>query len=129
VLAARCTGTIDLPQLGLRVDRTELRDLPSASHFSGSMGLMVAVLPSSGGPMLAYDYPLLGVFWTLAMFSFFVLALASVVWALFDNFRRRDHGGWVKAGWFIFILFFPILGTFVYLVATTRPDELARQTP
>jgi predicted PurR-regulated permease PerM len=79
--------------------------------------------------MLAYDYPLLGVFWTLLMFSLFALVLASVVWAMFDNFRRRDHSGWAKAGWFVFILLFPILGVFVYLVVTTPAGVPARETP
>jgi uncharacterized membrane protein len=77
--------------------------------------------------VLAYDYPLLGVFWTLVLFSFFALLLLSIAWALFDNFRRRDHSGWAKAGWFVFILFFPILGVFVYLVALppAAPERLA----
>lgn len=72
--------------------------------------------------MLAYDYPLLGVFWTLVLFSLFVLWIFTVVWVFVDNFRRRDHGGWAKAVWFIFILFLPFLGVFVYLVA--RPADV-----
>ncbi len=59
--------------------------------------------------MLAYDYPLLGVFWTLVMFSLFFLVIFVIIWALFDNFRRKDHGGLAKAGWFLFILFVPAL--------------------
>jgi quinol-cytochrome oxidoreductase complex cytochrome b subunit len=72
--------------------------------------------------MLAYDYPLLGVFWTLVLISLFILVLFAVLWAFVDNFRRRDHSGWAKAAWFIFILFFPILGVFAYLVA--RPADV-----
>jgi hypothetical protein len=72
--------------------------------------------------VLAYDYPLLGVFWTLVLFSLFVLWIFTVVWVFVDNFRRRDHGGWAKAVWFIFILFLPFLGVFVYLVA--RPADV-----
>ena len=72
--------------------------------------------------MLAYDYPLLGVFWTLALFSLFVLVLFVILWVFVDNFRRTDHSGWAKAGWFIVILFFPVLGVFVYLIA--RPAEV-----
>jgi 4-amino-4-deoxy-L-arabinose transferase-like glycosyltransferase len=71
--------------------------------------------------VFAYDYPLLGVFWTIVLFSGFVLWIFIVVWALFDNFRRKDHSGWAKALWFLFILFLPIIGVFTYLVA--RPSD------
>jgi hypothetical protein len=72
--------------------------------------------------VLAYDYPLLGAFWTLAMFSLFVLVLFVILWAFVDNFRRKDHGGLAKAVWFIVIIFLPVLGTFIYLIA--RPSEV-----
>jgi uncharacterized membrane protein len=76
--------------------------------------------------VLAYDYPLLGVFWTLVMFSLFFLVIFTIIWALIDNFRRRDHSGWAKAGWFLFILFLPLFGVFVYLLARPAdPDALA----
>ena len=71
--------------------------------------------------MLAYDYPLLGVFWTLVMASLFFLVIYVIIWALFDNFRRKDHGGLAKAVWFLFILFVPLFGVFVYLIA--RPAD------
>jgi len=71
--------------------------------------------------VLAYDYPLLGLFWTLVLISLFALFIFVVIWALIDNFRRRDHSGWAKAGWFLLILIFPVLGVFIYLVA--RPPD------
>ena len=71
--------------------------------------------------MLAYDYPLLGVFWTLVMASLFFLVIYVIIWALFDNFRRKDHGGFAKALWFLFILFVPLFGVFVYVIA--RPAD------
>jgi ABC-type multidrug transport system permease subunit len=49
--------------------------------------------------VLAYDYPLLGVFWTLVLASLFFVVIFTIVWALFDNFRRKAHSGWAKAGW------------------------------
>jgi hypothetical protein len=52
----------------------------------------------------------------------FVLWIFTVVWVFVDNFRRRDHGGWAKAVWFLFILFLPFLGVFVYLIA--RPADV-----
>jgi hypothetical protein len=65
--------------------------------------------------VLAYDFPLLSLMW--AMFVFFLLfsVFFAVVWAFIDNFRRRDYGGWAKAGWAVVILFIPIVGMLVYI--------------
>ena len=49
--------------------------------------------------MLAYDYPLLGVFWSLFIFSILVLWIFTVIWVFIDNFRRHDHHGVAKALW------------------------------
>ena len=60
--------------------------------------------------MLAYVYPLLSMF-ALIFWWFFVFAVFfGVIWAFMDNFRRRDHSGWAKAGWAFFILILPLLG-------------------
>jgi Phospholipase_D-nuclease N-terminal len=67
--------------------------------------------------MLAYDYPLLGVFWSLFIFSFFVLWIFVVVWCFVDNLRRHDHHGLAKAMWFLALVFVPIVGVFAYLVS------------
>ena len=56
------------------------------------------------------------------MFSLFVLFLFVILWVFVDNFRRTDHSGWAKAGWFIVIIFLPVLGVFIYLIA--RPAEV-----
>jgi hypothetical protein len=34
-----------------------------------------------------------------------------------DLFRSHDLSGWAKALWFIFILFLPVIGVLVYLIA------------
>lgn len=75
--------------------------------------------------MLAYDYPLLGVIWTLVVISVDILVIFVVIWAFIDNFRRRDHGGFAKALWFIAILLLPILGVFIYLIARPAAVDLA----
>ena len=67
--------------------------------------------------MLAYDYPLLGAFWTIAIFSMWVIIVFTVVYAFIDNFRRHDHSGWAKAGWALVIVIIPLLGTLIYLIA------------
>jgi Phospholipase_D-nuclease N-terminal len=38
------------------------------------------------------------------------------------NFRHKNHSGWAKAGWALFIIFLPLLGVFVYLIA--RPADV-----
>jgi len=73
--------------------------------------------------MLAYDYPLLGIFWTMMMFFAFLAWLFVVIWVFMDNFRRSDHSGWAKALWTILIIFMPLIGVVVYLIA--RPRDLA----
>jgi hypothetical protein len=73
--------------------------------------------------MLAYDYPLLGAFWTITIFALWFMVVFTVIWAFIDNFRRRDHSGWAKAGWALVIVILPLLGTLIYLVA--RPVEQA----
>jgi hypothetical protein len=75
-----------------------------------------------GGEMFAYTYPLLSLFWTMLIFAGVVLMIFFIVWCFIDNFRRRDHHGWAKAGWTVLILFFPILGALIYIIA--RPADV-----
>ena len=67
--------------------------------------------------MLAYDYPLLGVFWTMLILFLWIAWIFILVKVITDVFRSHDLGGFAKALWVIFIIFFPFLGTFVYLIA------------
>jgi hypothetical protein len=71
--------------------------------------------------LLAYDYPLLGVFWSILIFGLWVLWIFIVIWVFIDNFRRTDHSGWAKALWFLFIVFVPVIGVVVYLIV--RPAD------
>ena len=66
--------------------------------------------------MLAYSYPLLGVFWTMLIFAGLALMLFFIIWCFVDNFRRRDHHGFAKAGWTILILFLPVFGALIYIL-------------
>ncbi len=71
--------------------------------------------------MLAYDFPLLSltvlIFWVGLVISIYF----AVIWAFIDNFRRRDYGGWAKAGWALVIIVLPLLGAMIYL--GTRPSD------
>ena len=70
--------------------------------------------------MLAYDYPLMGLFWTMTIMFLWAMWLFAAIWAFIDNFRRHDHSGWAKALWALFIIVIPWLGVFVYIVARPR---------
>ena len=67
--------------------------------------------------MLAYDYPLLGVFWTMLWFFLFFIWIWILITVFADIFRSHDMGGWAKAGWTIFVVVLPFLGVLFYLIA------------
>jgi hypothetical protein len=67
--------------------------------------------------VLAYDYPLLGAFWTLLWLFIWVMWIVVLIRILADIFRSHDLGGWGKALWLIFVILLPFLGAFVYLIA------------
>jgi hypothetical protein len=62
-------------------------------------------------------YPVLDAFWTI----FEIFAFVVWFWLLFviltDVFRSSDLSGWAKAAWTIFVLFLPLIGILVYLIA------------
>ncbi|MBW5483213.1 SHOCT domain-containing protein [Streptomyces bambusae] len=66
---------------------------------------------------LAYDYPVLGVFWTTLWIFLWVLWFFLLFKVILDIFRDHDLNGWAKAGWLVFVLVLPFLGVFVYVVA------------
>lgn len=59
------------------------------------------------------------IWWFLLIFVFiaYLMALFSIIGDLF-----RDHklNGWLKALWFVFLIFLPILTALVYLIARGR---------
>ena len=67
--------------------------------------------------MLAYDYPLLGAFWTLLWLFLWIVWIFILFRVIFDIFRSHDLGGWGKALWLIFVIILPFLGVFVYVIA------------
>ena len=67
--------------------------------------------------MVAYDYPLLGAFWTMFVFFIWVAWLFLLFKIFADIFRSKDMGGGAKALWTIFVIVAPFLGTFVYVIA------------
>ena len=67
--------------------------------------------------MIAYDYPLLGMFWTMMIFFFWIAWIMIVFRTVFDIFRSKDLGGVGKAAWLLFVIIVPWLGVLVYLIA------------
>ena len=64
----------------------------------------------------SYSYPLLGAFWTILEIFLWVIWFWILITIFIDLFRSHDLNGWVKALWFIFILFLPLIGVLVYLI-------------
>ena len=40
-----------------------------------------------------------------------------LIFILVDNFKRHDHSGWAKAGWTALLLFVPVIGALIYIIA------------
>lgn len=55
----------------------------------------------------------------LAMLEFFILLawFMCLFWVFGDLFRSRDLGGVAKTLWVLFLIFLPVLGTLVYVIA------------
>jgi hypothetical protein len=67
--------------------------------------------------VLAADYPFMDILWTMIIFFAWVVWIWMVVLILIDVFRRRDIGGWAKAGWTVFIIVIPFIAALIYLIA------------
>ncbi|MEU6623291.1 SHOCT domain-containing protein [Streptomyces litmocidini] len=66
---------------------------------------------------LAYDYPLLSMFWTMLWLFLWVLWFILLFRIIADIFRDDSMGGWGKAGWMAFVILLPFLGVLVYVIA------------
>jgi heme exporter protein D len=81
--------------------------------------------------VLAYD--LFDIFWTMLYFFLFFLWIWIAVSVLIDIFRSDDMGGWAKALWVIFVIFLPMIGVLVYIIARGKKmhehaqQQVARQ--
>ncbi|MEU3949396.1 PLDc N-terminal domain-containing protein [Streptomyces sp. NPDC029526] len=66
---------------------------------------------------LAYDYPLLNMFWTMLLIFLWIMWFVLLFRVIGDIFRDDGLSGWAKTGWLAFCLLLPFLGVFVYVVA------------
>jgi hypothetical protein len=72
--------------------------------------------------LIAYDYPLLGMFWTMLWFFLWVAWLMLLFRVFGDIFRSDDMGGFAKTIWCVVVLLLPFLGVFIYVIA--RGDNM-----
>jgi Short C-terminal domain/Phospholipase_D-nuclease N-terminal len=63
------------------------------------------------------SYPLLDAFWTILEIFLWVIWIWILITVFIDIFRSHDLSGGAKALWFIFVLFIPLVGVLVYLIA------------
>ncbi|MEV4441107.1 SHOCT domain-containing protein [Streptomyces sp. NPDC049577] len=70
--------------------------------------------------LLAYDYPLLGAFWTILWIVLWVAWFILLFRVITDIFRDDALSGWAKAGWLVFTILLPFLGVLVYVLARGR---------
>ena len=80
----------------------------------------------------SYSYPLLGAFWTILEIFLWIIWIWILIYVFIDIFRSHDLSGWAKALWFLFVLFIPLIGVLVYLIARgssmqQRAQQEARQ--
>jgi hypothetical protein len=63
------------------------------------------------------SYPLLNIFWTILEIFLWVIWIWILITVFIDIFRSHDLSGGAKALWFLFVLFIPLIGVLVYLIA------------
>ncbi len=76
--------------------------------------------------VIAADYPLLNILWTMIIFFVWVTWIWMMIVILTDVFRRRDLSGWRKAAWTFFLIVLPFLGALIYLIA--QSDGMAQRS-
>jgi len=67
--------------------------------------------------VLSYDYPILGLFWTMLWLFLWIAWIVILFRVIADIFRSSDMGGWGKGLWMIFVILVPFLGVFIYVIA------------
>lgn len=73
--------------------------------------------------VLASDYPLLGVMWTIALICISIIWILTLFYVVTDVFRSRDLRGNAKAVWLLWVLFMPLVGVIAYVIV--RGDHMS----
>jgi hypothetical protein len=75
--------------------------------------------------VLAYDYPLLGAFFSVLWIFLWILWLFLLFRVIMDVFRDDSLSGFAKALWLIFVILLPFLGVFIYVIV--RGSEMGKR--
>jgi hypothetical protein len=70
--------------------------------------------------LVAADYPFLDVLWTMLIFFLWVIWFWILIGIIADIFTRHDIGGGKKAAWVVLVIFLPLLGVLIYLIANSE---------
>ena len=73
------------------------------------------------------DWTLWDVLWSMFVFFFWFMYIWLFITIFADIFRRNDIHGWAKAGWLILIIFIPLIGALIYLIARPKMTEQDKQ--
>ena len=68
-------------------------------------------------PLADSSYPLLNIFWSMFIFFLWIIWIWILITVFIDIFRSHDLSGGAKTLWFLFVLFIPLIGVLVYLIA------------
>ena len=66
--------------------------------------------------MILANYNFASFLWDVLVIFAFVIWFWLLISVFGDIFRRRDIGGWGKAGWIILVIVLPYVGVFIYLI-------------
>jgi len=61
--------------------------------------------------------PILDFFWTMMIFFLWIIWIWLLITVFIDVFRDKGLNGFAKAAWVLFLIFIPLLGVLVYLIA------------
>ena len=73
--------------------------------------------------MIAAEYPLGGIIWTIAVLYFWFMLIWMFIATFADIFRRRDLSGFGKALWVLLIFILPFIGILIYVIARPRGGD------
>jgi len=117
------------------VARSVRNPLAGAAATNGNPKAAMSVISPSGSAIRisspfrratsSYSYPLPAVFWTIFEVFLFVIWFWILTWVFIDIFHSPDLSGLARALWFLFVLFIPLVGVLLYLIAPRREHARA----
>lgn len=66
-------------------------------------------------------------FWSIAIFFLYLSYLIVLFQIVADLFRDRELSGWLKALWFLLLVFIPVITALVYLITRGKGMALRQE--